>query len=191
MSKKIIRVPVNLHPQKSGPLSDEEIKVILRGADNLIMEGGRSLLAKILKGSKDKTILEKGLNSNPLYGYYKGLSIYDITSKIDWLIVNSYLEIEYSYRLPMLVYGPKGWEIEKDTYTDELIAGFDKLIESGINSFNMLYLKDRARDMILLLLDKIQARGDSKYIPILEAWRKIDYKKVRVRINSVIRAISK
>ena len=32
---------------------------------------------------------------------------------------------------------------------------------------------------------------DSKYIPILEAWRRIDYKKVRARINSVIRAISK
>ena len=191
MSKKVIRVSVDLHPQKSGPLLNEEIKAILRGADDLIMEGGRSLLAKILKGSQDKTILEKGLNSNPAYGYYKGLSIYDITSKIDWLIVNRYLEIEYSYRLPMLVYGPKGWEIEKDTYTDELLAGFDKLIESGINSFNMLYLKDRARDMIMLLLDKIQARGDSKYIPILEAWRKIDYKKVRVRINSVIRAISK
>ncbi|MBC8389418.1 MAG: RQC domain protein [Actinobacteria bacterium] len=191
MSKKVIRVSVDLHPQKSGPLLNEEIKVILRGADDLIMEGGRSLLAKILKVSKDKTILEKGLNSNPIYGYYKGLSIYEITSKIDLLIINRYLEIEYSYRLPMLVYGPKGWEIEKDTYTDELLDGFDKLIESGISSFNMLYLKDRARDMIILLLDKIQARGDSKYIPILEAWRKIDYKKIRARINSVIRAISK
>jgi hypothetical protein len=89
----------------------------------------------------------------------------------------------------MLIYGPKGWEIEKDTYTDELLAGFDKLIESGIDSFNMLYLKDRGRDMIILLLDKIQARRDSKYIPILKAWRKVEYKKVRARINSVIRAI--
>ena len=191
MSKRVRRVSTSLRPQKSGPLLNEEIKVILRGADDLIMEGGRSLLAKILKGSKDKTLLEKGLNSNPGYGYYKGLSIYDITSKIDWLIINRYLEIEYSYRLPMLVYGPKGWEIEKDTYTDELLAGFDKLIESGIDSFNMIYLKDRARDMIILLLDKIQAKGDSKYIPILEAWKKIDYRKVKARINSVIRAIRK
>ena len=153
------------------------------------MEGGRSLLAKILKGSKDKTVLEGGLRKNSAYGYFKGLSIYEITLKIDWLIINRYLEIEYNYRLPLLVYAPKGWEIEKDTYTDELLAGFDELIESGINSFNMLYLKDKARDMIMLLLDKIQAREDSKYIPILEAWKKIDYKKVKSRINSVIRAI--
>ncbi|MCL5073242.1 MAG: RQC domain protein [Actinobacteria bacterium] len=191
MSKKTRRVSVSLHPQKSGPLSNEEIKAILRGADDLIMEGGRSLLAKILKGSKDKTILEKNLTNNPSYGYYKGLSIYEITSKIDWLIINRYLEIEYSGRLPMLIYSPKGWEIEKDTYTDEILSGFDRLINIGINSFNMLYLKDRARDMIMLLLDKIQESRDSKYIPILEAWKKIDYKKVRVRIDSVIRALCK
>jgi len=163
MSKKTRRVSVSLHPQKSGPLSNEEIKAIL----------------------------EKDLTNNPSYGYYKGLSIYEITSKIDWLIINRYLEIEYSGRLPMLIYGPKGWEIEKDTYTDEILSGFDRLINIGINSFNMLYLKDRARDMIMLLLDKIQESRDSKYIPILEAWKKIDYKKVRVRIDSVIRALCK
>jgi len=88
----------------------------------------------------------------------------------------------------MLVYSPKGWEIEKDTYTDELLSGFDKLIDSGADCFNMLYLKDRSRDMIMLLLDKINDSGDSKYIPILNAWKKIDYRKVRNRIGSVIRA---
>ena len=98
MSKKVKRVSVSLHPQKSGPLLNEEIKIILRGADDLIMEGGRSLLAKILKGSKDKTILEKGLNSNPVYGYFKGLSIYEITSKIDRLgDVEKYLNVGCVY----------------------------------------------------------------------------------------------
>jgi hypothetical protein len=61
----------------------------------------------------------------------------------------------------MLVYSPTGWEIEKD----------------------------RARDMIMLLLDKVQDSGDSKYIPILKAWKKIDYRKVRTRIDSVTRAL--
>jgi hypothetical protein len=191
MSKKNRKVPVNLHPQDSGPLSPEEIRIILRGADDLIMEGGRNLLAKILKGSRDKKVLALGLDKSPVYGYYIGLSIYDITSKVDWLIKNRYLVIEYSGRLPMLVYSPRGWEIEKDTYTDELLSGFDRLIESGINCFNMLYLKDRARDMIMLLLDKIQDSRDSKYIPILRAWKKIDYRKVRNRIDSVIISLKK
>lgn len=55
------------------------------------------------------------------------------------------------------------------TYTDELLPRFDRLINSGINSFNKLYLKDKARDIIMLLLDKIQNSGDNKYKPILKA----------------------
>ncbi len=186
MGRKRRRVPVSLHPQDC-PLQAEEIRIIIRGADDLIMEGGRSLLAKILKGSKDKALLEKGLQKSPVYGYYKNLTLDAITSKIDWLLVHDYLCIEYSGRLPMLVYSSKGWEIEKDIYTDELLAQMDQWIDSGVECFNMLYLKDRARDMIMVLLDKIQDTGDSKYIPLLEAWKKIDYKKVRKRIDSVIR----
>jgi hypothetical protein len=132
MSRKIKKVPIYLRPQDSGPLTSEEIKIILRGADDLIGEGGRNLLAKILKGSRDKKVLALGLNGSPIYGYYSSLTIYDITSKIDWLIKKRYLIIEFSGRLPILIYSPKGWEIEKDTYTDEIISGFDKLIDSGI-----------------------------------------------------------
>ena len=163
MSRKIRKVSIYLHPQDSGPLTPEEIKIILRGADDLIGEGGRNLLAKILKGSRDKKLLALGLNKSSVYGYYNSLPIYDITSKIDWLIKKRYLIIESSGRLPILIYSPRGWEIEKDTYADEIISGFDKLIDSGIDCFNMLYLKDRARDMIMLLLDKIQDIGDNNF----------------------------
>jgi aryl carrier-like protein len=191
MSRKIKKVPIYLHPQDSGPLTTEEIKIILRGADDLIGDGGRNILAKILKGSRDKKLLALGLDKSPVYGYYSNLTIYDITSKIDLLIKNRYLIIEFSGKLPVLVYSPKGWEIEKDIYTDELLSGFDNLIDSGIDCFNMLYLKDRSREMIILLLDKIRDSRDPKYIPILKAWKKIDYRKVRNRIDSVIMALEK
>jgi hypothetical protein len=39
----------------------------------------------------------------------------------------------------------------------------------------MAHLKDRDRSMILLLLDKIAATGDRKFIPALKAWKKVDY----------------
>jgi aryl carrier-like protein len=191
MSRKIKKVPIYLHPQDSGPLTTEEIKIILRGADDLIGDGGRNILAKILKGSRDKKLLALGLDKSPVYGYYSNLNIYDITSKIDLLIKNRYLIIEFSGKLPVLVYSPKGWEIEKDIHTDELLSGFDNLIDSGIDCFNMLYLKDRSREMIILLLDKIRDSRDPKYIPILKAWKKIDYRKVRNRIDSVIMALEK
>jgi len=186
MGGKIRRVPVNLDSKGISHLPFEEIKSILRGADDLIMRGGRNLLSKVLKGSKDKKVLELSLNKSPVYGYYKELSIEKITKKIDWLILNGYLKIEYDYRLPLLVYTQEGWEIEMDTYSDELLEAFNKMIESGQSEFDMEYLKDRNREMILMLLDKVEATEDSRYIPILQAWEKVGYKKVRKRINAVI-----
>ena len=98
--------------------------------------------------------------------------------------------IEYDYRLPVLVFTQKGWEIERETYANELLAGFDALLKTG-PTYDMQYLKDRNRGMILLLLDKIAATGDEKYIRILKAWRKIDYQKVRRRIGHVIRELER
>ena len=99
------------------------------------------------------------------------------------------MDIEYDYRLPLLIYTRKGWEIEMETYTDELLAEFDELVASGQKHFLMTLLKDRNREMILLLLDKVEESGDPKYIPLLKDWAKIDYKKVIKRIHSVIRNI--
>jgi len=184
MSRKVRRVRYYLQPHKR-ELAVYELKTILRGADELIMRGGRGLLAKILKGSKDKVIKEKKLEKCPVYGAFKDLTVKEITEKIDRAIVDGYLSIEYDYRLPLLVFTDKGWEIEKDTYSDELLKGFDELLEKG-PPFDMSYLKDRNRQMILLLLDKITVTKNQKYIPLLKAWEKIDYRKVREKINLVI-----
>jgi len=157
----------------------------------MIMQGGRSILAKILKGARDKKVLELGLDRSPVYGYFHHLTIKEIMAKIDWLIENGYMAIEYDYRLPLLVYTPRGWNIEMDTYSDELLQGFDEMLESGASHFLMSYLKDKNRRMIWMLLDKVEATGDSKYIPLLEAWEKGDYRKVKERIRQVIDSLSK
>lgn len=47
MSKKVRRVPVILDAGEIKDLPQEDIQMILRGADELILTGGRSLLAKI------------------------------------------------------------------------------------------------------------------------------------------------
>ena len=186
MSRKVRRVPYQLDTRDVKDLPLEEITAILRGADELIMSGGRSLLAKILKGSRDKKLLSLELDKSPVYGYYKHLTLADIQARVDWVIVHDYLDINYDYRLPLLRYTESGWEIERETYARELMEGFDDLIASGQTEFDMSYLKDRARDMILILLDMVEASGDTKYIPILEAWAEVDYKKVRKRIGEVI-----
>jgi len=190
LGKKVKRVKYQLDPKGIKELSFKEIKAILRGADELIFRGGRNLLAKILKGSKDKVILTRGLDQSPVYGYYKDLTIDQITARIDWMIINDYLKIEYDYCLPLLVYSEKGWEIERDTFSDELLEKLRQLLKTGDYSL-VQELKDRNRSMIFLLLEKIRATNDPSFIPLLEAWKQIDYKKVQKRINSVIQSLEK
>lgn len=190
MGRRVSRVNYQLDTKGINEIPFAEIKAILRGAEDLIMSGGRSMLAKLLKGSKEKKILELDLDKSPVYGYFKNLTIDDIKAKIDWIIVNNYLDIEYDYRLPLLVYTEKGWGIEKDTYSDELLNKLYDLLGIGDYTF-VIELKDRNRGMILLLLDKIQATRDKRFIPLLKAWAEIDYKKVKAAIRGVINFLEK
>ncbi|WP_218781237.1 RQC-minor-1 family DNA-binding protein [Bacillus sp. EB106-08-02-XG196] len=185
MGKKVKRVGYELNADGIESLPDSEIKSILRGADDLIMSGGRAMLAKILAGSKDKKLLELNLDQSPVYGAFKGISQKEILAKIDWMILQDYLEIEYNYRLPLLVFTEKGWEIEREIYADELM---EKLIEAAENhTYEFVEtLKERNRGMILLLLDKIAESGNKELITILKAWQMIEFKKVKAKIQEVM-----
>ncbi|MGM0845025.1 MAG: RQC-minor-1 family DNA-binding protein [Bacillota bacterium] len=174
---------------KTISLSHKELKVILRAADEIIAQGGRTLLAKILKGSREKKVLELKLDKAPVYGYFHGEKIDDIMIKIDWMIDHDFLEIEYFGKLPMIVYTERGWLIESDQYTDEFISEWEEWILQGIEEPDMTYLKDRNRQMILLMLQKIKESGNQDFIPYLKLWKEIDYKKVKTEIQNTIEAL--
>ena len=189
MCRKVHRVPVSLDSQGIDNLPEQEIAIILRGADDLIMRGGRSLLAKVLKGSRDKKIIEHGLDQSPAFGVMRELKQEDILARIDWLIINKYLAIEYDYRLPLLVYAPRGWEIEKNTYAAELQEKLNQLNASTNPIPDLTWLNDSNREVVNLLLDRIEASGNPSYIPALESWSKIAFKKVRRRIRVVVETL--
>lgn len=157
-------------------LEFSENTAILRAAEELIATGGRTMLSKILKGSRDKKLLEHGLDQCPVYGFYGQLTLAEISHRIDFVIENGYLEIEYSSRLPVIVYTEKGWEIERETYAEELFQKLEDLLDGSDFSF-VAELKDRNRGMILLLIDKIRNTGNPNFIPLLRAWQFIEYKK--------------
>ena len=188
MSRRVHRVEYRLHPAGIRSLPDGEIRAILRGADPLVMRGGRTLLCKVLRGSREKKVLELGLDRIPVHGCYRGLSEDEVLARIDWTIARGYLAIEYDYRLPLLVFTPAGWEIEKETYARELVAGFDALLASG-PPYDMAYLKDRNRGLILRVLDLVEESGDARYVPVLEAWAEMDYRKVREQIHRILRRL--
>ena len=189
MSRKVQRVRYDLDPKDVKKLAPEELRAILRGADELIGSGGRSLLVKILKGSHAQEVLRLHLDQCPVYGYFHHLSADEVLARIDRAILDGYLKVVYDNRLPVLVFTDAGWEIEKETIANELLAGFDELLTTSQPPYDMSYLKDRTRTLIWCLLDKIEASENSKYLPLLEAWRQIDYKKVKQRIETVVRKI--
>ena len=155
------------------------------------------MLAKLLKGSKDKKILEYHLDSCPVYGTFSNFTIEEISHKIDWMIEHNYLAIEYSKKLPFLVFTPAGWEIEKQTYSQELFSKFERICtEKNENSEEektafIETLKTRNRECILLLLDKIAERGTKDFISLLEQWGKVEVKKIAARIHFVEGKINK
>jgi len=191
MGKKVRRVKVQLDSKNISHLLQKEIQQILRGADELIGTGGRNLLSKLLKGSKAKEVLDHDLNKTPVYGCLGHLKIEDITARIDWLIENDFLGIEYDYQLPLLVHTYKGWQIVKNIRIIEFMQEFGQIIKSGKRPYDMSYLKDKNREMIFKLLDTVLASNDTRYIPLLKAWAKIDYKKVNQKIRSVITDLEK
>lgn len=75
------RVRFELDAGEVSSLQPEETRVILRAADELIATAGRNMLVKILKGSKDKKVLEYKLNECPSYGYYHDLTMEEIGKK--------------------------------------------------------------------------------------------------------------
>lgn len=172
-------------------LSDTEIKLILRGADSVIRSAGRTMLAKILKGSKDKKLLELAqdleLHQNPAYGGLSQYTLTEITDKIDWLIKHGYLALKYEWKLPVIVFTDKGWEIEREERAHEFLREWDEWIDNGVSVVNMSYLKDRNRGLITLFLDKVMESHDPKYLPLLWKWEPIEYKKVQAMIRQVIR----
>lgn len=165
--------------------SEEDIRNILRAADEIIFVAGRTMLAKILKGSKDKKLLQKELDHCPSYGYYSQLLIEEITKIIDWMIVHNYLDIDYNGRLPMVIFSEKGWETYKPFYVDELYNRILNVNETICNDF-IEQLKQTNREVVKLLLLEIGGSKNIGFIRFLTKWEVVEVKKVRLMIKGAI-----
>jgi len=184
------RVQYELNNGDIKKLSQDEIVAILRAADELIDTGGRSMLAKILKGSKDKKVLEYNLNNCPVYGFYSHLTIAEITNRIDFMIRKDYLRIEYNGMLPMLVFSDKGWEIEKQTYTQEWFERLTDMIQNKeVNLEIFQELLKVNRQVVFDVLELIRNKKNVEYCPILLLLKQFEVRKVRERIQSVMSSL--
>ncbi len=190
MSRRRPRVQYSLNSGNIKKLNEEEIRAILRAADELIATGGRSLLVKILKGSKDKKVLEHNLQDCPAYGFYRELMMEEISYRVDWMILKDYLRIDYNGRLPMLIFSEKGWEIERETFAEELFQRFCQDVKEK-KARVIFEMKDVNRQVAFDMLEKIRDTGDADFIPLLEEWKTMEVRKVIGRINNVINTLTR
>lgn len=173
------------------PLLDEEIGLVLRAADELINLGGRSLLVKILKGSREQSILRHNLQHCPVYGVWKNRATEDVAAIVDRAVVAGFLRIQYSGQLPVLVFTEIGWEWERGQRVEEFLREWDVWIDTNTPPASMEYLKDRNRVMIQDFLERVRSTGESRYIPLLERWAEVDHKKVRALIADVVKDLKR
>ncbi|GHH98945.1 RQC domain-containing protein [Neobacillus kokaensis] len=119
MSKKVEKAGLELDSMGIEQLSDIEIITILEGAADLEMYGGRTMLVKILTGSKDKKLLEDGWDQCPVYGAFKGTSQKEVLAMVDWMIINDFLSINKGFGIPLLEITDKGMEILHETFAEK------------------------------------------------------------------------
>ncbi|MEM9823742.1 MAG: RQC-minor-1 family DNA-binding protein [Bacteroidota bacterium] len=184
------KIKVRLQPGIYDEFPEDDLHAILRGADELIFTGGRTLLSKLLKGSKDKHLLSQELDDCPVYGYFSDRTLKDIQARVDWVMDRGYLTYDYDGHLPLLVHTERGWEMVKELRINEFLSHFDIQLMSEEAPYDMFYLKDRNEEMIFQFLDRVEEMKDTRYLVLLEDWRKIESKNVRQRIEAVLAAWS-
>ena len=169
-------------------VSPEELAVILHGANSVIHRGGRSQLVKLLKGSRDKKILELGLDADDSYGALSHLTLKEIAHRVDWAIVKGYLDYYYEWRQPLLMFTERGWELEKPVVVEGYYQQFCRDVDDGEMRMaeRMVGIKN---DVQLGIIELIGQRCDERCFEHLETWSGKTTKRIRKKIGWAQRTI--
>ncbi len=88
----------------------------------------------------------------------------------------------------MLIFSEKGWEIERETFAEELFQRFCQDVEEK-KAIVIFEMKDVNRQVVFDVLEKIRSTGDADFIPLLEAWKTMEVHKVSERIGDVLKTL--
>jgi hypothetical protein len=105
------------------------------------------------------------------------------------VIEQGYLDIEYDYRLPLLVFTDRGWDIERETMADELLQEFRR--RPRRRPARSRHDPPQRSQSLIDLPPARQARslGQPSIHSATPGLAKVDYKKVRNGIERVIRQV--
>ena len=169
-------------------MSSEDLAIILHGADSVVHRGGRSQLVKLLKGSRDKKILELGLDTDESYGALSHFTLDGIARRVDWTIEKGYLDYYYEWRQPLLMFTDQGWELERPVAIEGMFRQFCRDVDEG--EMRMAgRMADIKNDIQLDVIELIAQRCDERCLGHLEAWSGKTTKRIRKKIAWAQRTI--
>ena len=173
------------------PLTDFERRLILETANAMVYEAGRTTLALALRGSRNKKLEKFKADQLPGFGHYKGLREEEVITRIDQLIHEGLLSIEPSRDgFPLLGFTPQGLALVEGWTAERWL---EQLHEHRAEPFHPPFAYDRLPERnvrtLHLLLDALEKEADATWLPVLKHWTSVDVKKVRARLDPLIKRL--
>lgn len=173
-------------------LADEDRRAILGVCDCLIGRAGRTTLALALRGSRAKRVLQYQADRTCGYGFYAGRPEEAVLARIDALIDDGTLRIEYHDGFPLLGYTNRGLEFAMRYMAEEWLAELRCRVQPIAEGaalklpFLLSTMPDRNHETVLRLTDLAGREANAAWLPLLRAWRAVETRRVRARLEPII-----
>jgi hypothetical protein len=168
----------------SDGLPQKEIEAISRGMRAVFGEAGRTSLARILAGSRAKSVKEEW-KSNPSYGAFLEKSHDEILEMIDWCLDEEYLRIERRNGYPLLLFAERGLALDIELAAHEFL---EEMREKGF-----LWTKEEMVGVIPIrtlerIVELMKEEGVEKWREVLEVWHERGTKRMKGWIEKAWRS---
>ena len=179
--------------QQHRDVGDDERRLILEVADELVYEAGRTTLALALRGSKSKKLARFAVHNLPGYGRYRGMPEDEVLARIDQLVRDGILAIQPSPEgFPLLAYTPQGLELSENLTAQRWLAQMRAHLPDDPPfhpPFAYDLMPNRNTRTLYRVIDAILAEADAAWLPMLRYWSSGEVKKVRAKLAPLIQPL--
>jgi hypothetical protein len=179
--------------QEQRVLSDDERRLMLEVADELVYEAGRTTLALALRGSRNRKLDRYKVAELPGYGMYRGMPEEEVLARIDQLVHEGILWIRWSDDgFPLLAYTNRGLELAETFTVERWLALLREHVEDDEPfepPFAYHLMPNRNPKTFSRLLDAVETTANAAWLPLLTEWSATEVKKVRARLAPLIKRL--
>lgn len=174
-------------------MSDDERRLMLEVADELVYEAGRTTLALALRGSRNRKLDRYKVADLPGYGMYRGMPEEEVLARIDQLVHEGILWIRRSDDgFPLLAYTNRGLELAETFTVERWLALLREHVEDDEPfepPFAYHLMPNRNPKTFSRLLDAVETTANAAWLPLLTEWSATEVKKVRARLAPLIKRL--